>query len=366
MITLTAKISMGATGKLNGISCKVQGEKAQGNNISSEITSVLEQKRKALNPYIIGASKVGDGSTFLQNVDYYIGKEQSGTNGKFENEYIIEVSGENIDTLTIAFDTTNKRHPHYIDVNDTRYYDDDAIYTIKDLGGVGYVKITIDNWNSPQFPLVITGVYVNIDIVINRRNLISLNGSIMSRSNLKLPSYGIISNSGNLKFVDTNGEIKDYAENLMLTSDQKVQIFLNDTITKREEQIAIYETREWDYDNDNRTVSVSLKDDLEEWQDIQVDGFDYDPRDPYKIVAHGQMTNLYVWLWHRTPPKYNMIAWDKLDQQTKDIMLTTLMKYPLLKSGSLWQQWTKICEVCGLYIYKNKDGTTVCTYKYGS
>ena len=206
----------------------------------------------------------------------------------------------------------------------------------------------------------------NIEVNIDRRNLISLNRNISSRADGSLPSYGIKSNTGNIKFTDINGEILEYAENLLLISDLKVEIFINNTLNKTNEQVGSYRTQYWDYDNDNRTVSVSLKDDLEEWQDISIDGFDYDPRNPYKVLANGSMGNLYKWLWNVTPEKYQMVEFDDLDEITKNILTSTVIKYPLLNSSTLWSQWHKLCVVCGLYIYKNNKGNTVCIHTLGS
>jgi hypothetical protein len=183
-----------------------------------------------------------------------------------------------------------------------------------------------------------------------------------------LPSYGIISNVGDVSFNDICGQIAYYAELLILGSDLKVVMMLNDTLSSKSELMAIMETQDWNYDNDNMSVSVSLKDDLVEWQDISVDGINYDPRYPNKVLTNGTMEDLYKWLQdgQRTPSKYQMLPFEELDTSTKGILTNTEIDYPLLKSGSLWEQWTKLCQVCGLYIYKNSQGETVCSYTYGS
>ena len=365
MITLTAKINLISdnNGSLNSVSSELLG-----NNISSDWQSIRGVKSQGSNPFIIGASKLGDGSTFSDKVDYFIGSQLSDDNGEFQPPCEITVNGYNIKSLTIAFDTVNNRHPNTIKIDNVEYADDDAIFTISNLSSANTHTITIDNWNAPNYPLVITGIYVEISIDIDYRNLISLNRSITYRADNKLPSYGIISNIGNLEFNDLNGEIKDYAEQLLLTSDLKVVITLNNTLADKHEQIGIFETRDWDYDNENRSVSVSLKDDLEEWQDIQVQGFSYDPRNPSAVLTERTMANLYVWLQDsaRTPSKYEMLSFSQLDEKTRTILQNTTIDYPLLESGTLWQQWQKLCEVCGLYIYKNNEGKTVCTYTYGS
>lgn len=370
MITLTARIDLisGNNGTLSGVTSNLSG-----NNISSEIGAILGSKSQGSNPFILGVSKLGGGSTFSGNVDYFIGGQPSNENGEFVTPYTLTISGTNITSLAIEFDKVNNRHPNTIKIDNVEYADDDAIFTIGNLSSANSHTVTIDNWNSPNYPLVIMGIYVEISIDINYRNLISLNRSIAYRGDNKSPSYGIISNTGNLEFNDLDGEIRDYAEQMLLTSDLKVVITLNNTLANTHEQVGIFETREWNYDNDNRSVSVSLKDDLEEWQDIQVQGFSYDPREPFKIIADGKMSNVYKWLQgqdengnYRTPEKYKMLTFEQLDEKTRTIIESTTIEYPLLENGTLWAQWQKLCQVCGLYIYKNNEGQTVCSYTYGS
>lgn len=367
MITLTARIDL--TSDNNGTLSSVTN--LQGNNISSEIGVILGSKKQLTNPFIIGASKIGDGSTFSSGVDYFIGNQLSSKSGVFSTPYTLTISGKNITRFTIEFDTLKKRHPNSIIIDGNTYSDDDAIFTISNLTSANEHIITIGNWNSPTYPLVISGIYFAVSI--DRRNLISLDSSIFDRGDIKLPSYGIISNVGNLEFNDLTGEIRDYAEQLLLTSDLKVQINLTDTLTNKSEQVAIMETESWDYDNNNRSVSVSLKDDLEEWQDIQVKGFGYDPRNAYKVLTNGTMEDLYKWLQgqdenrnYRTPLKYQMLAFEQLDTTTRNILTNTKLQYPLLENGTLWAQWQKLCQVCGLYIYKNSQGKTTCSYTLGS
>jgi hypothetical protein len=365
MITLTARIDLisGNNGTL-----KYTTMNLGGNNISSGTASILGSSVQGSNPFILGASKLGDGSTFSGKVDYFIGEQLSDNAGYFVKPYELTVSGTEITSITIEFDKINNRHPYTINIDGETYQDDDSVFTINNLAKADYHTIIIDNWNAPSYPLVITGIYINISIDINYHNLIGLNRHITYRGDTKLPSYGIISNTGNLEFNDLNGEIRDYAEQLLLTSDLKVVINLNNTLAKTHEQVGIFETRDWDYDNDNRSVSVSLKDDLEEWQDIQVQGFGYDPRNPSKILIDKSMANLYDWLQDsaRTPSKYKMLSFSQLDEKTQNILTSTTIDYPFLENGSLWEQWTKLCEVCGLYIYKNNEGNTVCSYTYGS
>jgi hypothetical protein len=343
-----------------------------GNNISADISRVLGAKKQATNPFVIGASRLGDGATLSKGVDYFIGSQRSDETGVFQSPYEIVVSGSSITALTIAFDTANNRHPNSVFIDGVENADDDSIFTIGNLASSAQHNITISNWNAPNYPLVITGIYVSVTIEVDRRSLISIDSTIFDRGDTKLPSYGIISNTGSIEFNDLNGEIRDYAEQQLLTSDLKVSIFLTNTLTKTRQQVADFETQEWDYDKDNRSVSVSLKDDLVEWQDISVEEISFDPsKNETKTFRW-----LYEHLWFLTSNRtyngiqgngnYNMLNFDELDEQTKDVLDNTYIKYPFLKSGSLWSSWEKLCVACQLHIYKNGRGIVVCRYIGGT
>ena len=455
MITLTAKINL-LSGDNNALS--LGSDNLSGNNISRDLSKVVGVKKNGSNPFIIGASKLGDGSTFSDGVDYFIGDQLSDENGNFANPYEIQIKGNIEGNLTISFDKINNRHPNKIKIKQRKvetvrlfyrsvdennsyyiseqinkiensnsieidlikddegkqltkeeidkylkfeyfveteneaylhltvsrnfnysdfyditikyniiekeYIDDDSIFTMSNLSKNEDITIKIDDWNSPKYPIVITGIYALVDIVIDRRNLISLESSIFDRSDLKLPSFGIISNTGNIEFNDLDGEIKDYAEQLLLQSGLSCEIRLNNTLVDgASELVAKMETDQWDYDNDNRVVSVSIKDDLEEWQDINVAEIPYDPR---KIESKPFSWLYEEHLWAITNPNYPMQKLSDLDEQTYKVLTTTYIQYPLLESGSLWQQWTKLCQACQLHIYKNSDGVVVCRYNGGN
>lgn len=527
MITLTAKINL-LSGDNKALS--LGSDNLSGNNISSYLSKVVGGKTKGSNPFIIGASKLGDGSTLSGKVDYFIGNQLSDNNGKFLPPYNIKIeskkSGVIFKNLTIEFDTINNRHPRivkflkeiettsekevtvkkeiveyispeiisiennndngdiivsfsvslslkdivgslkngkiifceimftytsyekdgvigeesgnykheneeitissnrlnatikysinigegenanilnascrvkvgysYTDTVQTsskdtielgEYIDDDPIFTLNLPNPYENVELTdfiirISDWNTPKYPLVITGIYSQVDIEIDYRNLISISRSIFDRSDLKLPSFGIISNMGNIEFNDTNGEIQDYAEHLLLQSGLSCEIKLNNTLVDgASETIGVFETDQWNYENDSRVVSVSIKDDLEEWQDINVPEISYDPRK----VESKPFSWLYEHLWELTSNRnsyvnangetitakgnYNMFSLVELDEDTQAVLNNTYIQYPLLESGSLWQQWTKLCQACQLHIYKNNDGVIVCRYNGGN
>lgn len=211
--------------------------------------------------------------------------------------------------------------------------------------------------------LIGSTIYVTKEF--DRRNLLSLERSIFDRSDLKLPSWGIISNVGNLEFNDNNGRFLGYANAGVLVEGMKTELYLNNTLVNgASKKVGTFYTDQWNYENDSRVVSVSLKDDLEEWQDINVAEISYDPR----VIKHEPFSWLYKRLWSVTTANgnYNMLSIDDLDIDTQAVLNNTYIQYPLLESGSLWQQWTKLCQVCQLHIYKNNDGVIVCRYNGGN
>lgn len=381
MITLTAKINL-LSGDNTALS--LGSTDLSGNNISSNLSGIVGVKKKGSNPFIIGASKLGDGSTFSDKIDYFIDNQLSDGNGNFLKPYEFTIeSSVPLTSLSFDFDKTNKRHPNSIKLispNENVFYaqDDDPLFTVAGLDSANKYIIQIDNWNTPKYPLVITGIYINVTIKIDRNNLISIDRSIFDRSDLKLPSWGIISNTGNIEFNDTDGEIRDYAEQLLLESGLKCEIKLNNTlVNKASETIGLFETDQWNYENDSKVVSVSIKDDLEEWQDINVEGISYDPRK----IEPKPFSWLYEYLWNLTSNRhykditgkdymgngsYNMFGLHELDANTYNRLTKSYIQYPLLESGTLWEQWTKLCQVCQLHIYKNNNGVIVCRYNGGN
>lgn len=350
MITLTAKINL-LSGDNSALT--LASTDLSGNNISSNLSGIVGVKKNGRNPFIIGASKLGDGSTFSDGVDYFIGDQSTDDNGNFTTPYEIEIKSVfRFSNLTISFDKANGRHPKSIYVDGVKYIDDDPIFTVTGLTEKTSHTITIYDWNKPLYPLVITGIYTEVSIDIDRRNIISISRSIFDRSDLKLPSWGIISNTGNIEFNDTDGEIRDYAEQLLLQSGLKCEIKLNNSlIDGASETIGLFETDEWDYDNDNRVVSVSLKDDLEEWQDILLE--------EYPLQNEMTMYEIYEYLVSKTPSKWELVIDKKTENRLKDITCP----YPYLESDNLWAQWQKFCDVCALYIYKNNEGKVVVQHK---
>ena len=202
------------------------------------------------------------------------------------------------------------------------------------------------------------------EIVINQRNLISLESSIFDRSDIKFPSWGIISNGGRLEFNDPFGDVKVLAEQNLLTSNQKVSIYINETLSQKNEQIGDFFTTVWDYDVNNKVASVGLRDSLEEMQNInlgEINRADWTNSSKYFTAAE-----IYFVLNENTPNHLKLLTVAQLDSFTQNLLENTYVRAFIIYSGTLWSAWTKLCELCQLQIYIDKNGNRVCKYNGGA
>lgn len=353
MIKITATINIGE----NGGTLNTVTSSQSGINVSSTLNEVIGKHEQIQRPFILGRSRLGGGNCFTKKANFYIGRIASNSNGNFSSNYVIEVSGSNIKQLTIVFNKQKGEYPRSILINGEAYYDDDPTWTIP-LTSADTHTITISNWNKPNSPFVISSIYTDLSIELDDTNLLDFERTIMDRSDIKRPSFGIISNTGSLSFIDKDGEVKDYIAQQIISSQNVISAYLVNTETNAREQIAYFNTEQWSYNNSQSLVNVSLKDDLEEWQDINVPAIDYTPTVSTPKTAEW----FYKYLYKKTPEKFKMLSFDELDSETKAVLSETTIQYPILESASLWAQWDKLCQLCFLQIYKRNDGRTVCKY----
>lgn len=353
MITLTAKLSL-LDGQLGVISsASINNGKS---NVSSQIGAVIGSKKQGGKPFIIGTNKIGDNRTYEKSVPYYIGNVSCNSNNVFDTPYVITVNGNNIVSLTINFDNVNNQYPTSIIIDGTVYQVNSASITINNLQVLDTHIITINNWNTANYPLTILGLYIDIEILINNKNMTNVERTIIDRSDIKLPSWGIITNGGDIEFNDLGGVIKYYIEQQILEDNIITNIAINNTsITNKKEQLGAFNASKWEYNNSNSIVKVELKDNLLEWQNILLDG----------MPLQNEMTMLQIcdYLKSKTPNKW---TFKELDGETQSILQNTICKYPYLESGSLWNEWNKLCEVCALYVYKNNQDNIVISYEFRS
>lgn len=351
MITLTARIEiLNSDGTISNGSINIPNLSDSG-----DFSDIVGDKKSGSKPFILGVSSLGGGDVFSKTVEYYIGSINSNNNGIFSTAYSITINGTDITSLTFEFDTISYQFPTSIQIDGVTYQNNSTIFTVNDLQSENSHIIIINNWNTPNYPLRLQGIYSEISIKVDNRNMINIERSIFDRSDIKFPSWGIIANSGNIDFNDLNGEVKDYIEQQLLKSDLAVYFEITNTLVQnKKEQVGKFATDKWNYDNNNRVISVSLKDDLLKWQDILVTEM--------QLQEEITMKQLYDYLVSLSIG----YEFEPLDLDTLSILTSTICEYPYLKSGSLWNEWTKLCVTCCLYVYKNNNNSVVTSSEFGS
>lgn len=175
---------------------------------------------------------------------------------------------------------------------------------------------------------------------LNNRNLISFDISSFEKSKIDLPSFGVVSNSASVSFNDYDRTVYNYIKLNYLKSNLTVTPYLTNLITKAKEPKGVWLTDKWEYDNNTNEVSVTLKDDLLEWQNISVGN--------QWLVGSKNMYEILELIQSFTPSKFEF----EIDNDTKTYLQNITCNYPYLQNGSLWSQYDKLCQVCGLSIYK--------------
>lgn len=356
MLRITAKINIGdGGGDLQNVTSTIAGI-----NGSSTIGEVIGHHTQIQKPFIFGRSRLGGGQCYTKKANFFIGSISSDMFGNFQSNYIIDISGSNITQLTIVFNKQKGEYPKSIKVDGEDFADDDPQWTIP-LTSANTHKIIISNWNKPYSPMVISSIYTDLSIDIDDTNLLDFDSTIMSRDNYITPSFGIISNSGSLSFIDKDGEVADLIAQRIVNSNNVISLYLENTANGAREQVAYMNTQKWDYSTQQSIADITIKDDLEELQEIQIPAINYTPT----ISTSQNAQWLYEHLYAQTPAKFKMLSYQELDLDTKMILVDTVIEYPMLEADNLWAQWNKLCQLCRLNIYKNNKGRTICKYSGG-
>ncbi len=357
MITVTARINISENG---GTISSVSGTNFVGDNASSELRSVLGRKNtNTASPFVLGGTRLGTGGKFVSKVPYFTSKQLSDKGRVFRKTYTITISGSNIEHAIIVFDKDNDGHPQRVLVDGVAYDDDDAQFELIFDKASDTHTVRIYNWNKPHSPLIITSIYADINIDIDRHNLISFDRQIIDRESIEYPSYGIISNSASITFSDKNQQVLDLIQQKILHSGLSVSLALNNTSSGVKEPLAFTQIRTLSYDNDNRQVNLTLKDNLENLQEFNTEPINYD----FDNQGAKSFSALYDYLYKITVKNgFDMQSFEELDVETRFVLNHTTINYYLFEGGSLWDSWQKLCEALNLHIYVNENGKIICKY----
>lgn len=357
MITLTARIQLGGEGGSISNASIV----AEQTNYSADIQEVVgKHTQDKVIPFILYTSKLGSGAVYVDKLNYWVSSQLTDANNTFAQPITLKIIGKDIELAIIEFDTINNGFPPYVVVDNTDIiYTQDPRVEILFKNKANTHTIEFSTWNKPNSPAIISSIYADLSVDINRSNLLSYSGGIGDRTDIKFPKYGLLSNSGRISFNDENRETYELIVQQIIKASNKIDVYINNTDTDFQEKVATFVTAEWDYDNDNREVNVQLKDLLEYWQEITVKGINYVPT----ISEAKTLKEIYEYLYSISPTTiYKLLSFEELDSETQEILETTTIQYPILDDDTLWNEWAKLCEVSMAHMYIDKDGNIVFKY----
>ena len=151
-----------------------------------------------------------------------------------------------------------------------------------------------------------------------------------------------------MSFKDNSSRFFNYANAGLLTEGIEIKIFLENTIKKTKKQVGQYYTTNWDYDNDNRSVTVSFKDKLENLQDRNSTEIDVSTDEAPQNIFY----RIYDVL-HK-PSDIKIVFDSKVQSIMNKTESTTLYK----NESNIWSDLNKISEICGFHIYNDFYGNT--------
>lgn len=355
MIKLFAEIELlsGNNNKYNTAICNINGIEN-----SAEISEILGKSVSAVNPFIIGEDFYN--RTLEQKLQYFHGSIYSNDYGLFEKSYEIEfTTNDFIDTFFISFDTYNRAYPKQIELHAEvdgvmtfigNFKDDDVQWEFKLAKSTKRVKFKVYEWSMPNKPFVVTGIYSDLKLTLDYTKITDISCGIVTQAEFVKPSYGIVSNSGTISFNDFYNEISDYIELGLLKEGALVNIWIeNSLIPSQKYKVSEMYTDKWTYDEENKTVTVTLVDGLEKLQEISFEGIAYYPRTS-KTMNYGA---IYRILKRRTED-VGMVV--KISEDVMRYIAYMANFHPYMNSCSLWDAWRQFAEATKTHIYKNANG----------
>lgn len=349
MITLTAEIKIHDGGEpIKNVSIT-----PSNNNISSDISSVLGVEKKAIRPFLVSSSGIDVMETVENRVDYFIGSVVSSSTKQFSTPYILTTNGS-CEEITIVFDEANIQYPTSITVDGTiyEYERNDCKYVVKVGTTESTHTIVIDNWSVANEPLVITGIYSSLSYVADYSSLTDIEGQHKDRANTSMPSYGIYSNSGSMSVNDAKGILKNYIESRIIKQGMPLTITLEDTLSGLKQVVGQYITTDWDYDYINKVATCTIKDNLEELQNINLNVV------PYQSFVGSTGKDLYNMMKSQTPSRFKFVSYDNLNDATKQKLEKLKLANLYIDGSSTWARWSDFCLAMQSHIYSDYNGNT--------
>lgn len=355
-----AKFHIGDFGSITSVTASdyAQTSAFQGGDYEGSPISV--EKQTGINSYILDFSELNSGAVYKDTYNGLISGEAyfSGDwySSKYDDyptlqNYKITINGSGIKCITINFDkyagvyATRIGIPFSIDgfmykTNDSYSF----TLFLPENSSYENLPLEIQALNKPNVPVMITSIVVKNDVTITSQDtLYEVKRGSQSTNDFERPSYGIATQYGNVSFVDTEDMYFKKLAELDLLHDIGLELFINDN------KIGTYlASDDWNYNVYNNKIDVEIgSKNLVKLQNKNIETMVF-PRD---ITALSFLNNI---ISKFTDEK---LVFDL--SGVEDYLKKIKIGFPYFKSGSLWEQLNKFCNMAQLRMYDTPDGTIV-------
>ena len=206
----------------------------------------------------------------------------------------------------------------------------------------------------------------NNEIELSGKQIVAFDGTLADRADFEMPTWGVISNGGSIKFLDRDNAIKNKASAITTSYKPKIYVSLYNTLTKANQQIGEYFVEDWDYNINSIEVSATLTDGLQEMQDVTIGSLAYD------LSRNGNTADSATVAYNHLQKQavdngFNLIAIDSpnFDTATREHLNKISIPILYIEKSTLWRALNDFGIAFQLHFYKNPQGTIVCVYKEG-
>jgi hypothetical protein len=212
---------------------------------------------------------------------------------------------------------------------------------------------------------------------IDYGNIISASSNSKDRTDMIMPSYGIISNDATLEIKvaeETLHIIHHIADNM---DNVRVCLYIKDTITSAEEKISTKYVSAVNYDRAKKVATITMVDNLQKLQDIKIvksePSLINNPTDyGGDVDSEAELTTLpkkflrYFTNYNVDTGKWEVNNGLVMSENTMAHLKNCVAALYYITQDNQWRHYDELAKALMLHIYADADGNTVIDYQEGA
>lgn len=179
-----------------------------------------------------------------------------------EADLTVTIQGTNITFLAINFDELAQEWATKMEINGEKRTNIAGLYTEVFSTPQTVITLKILEWNKPNCLPKLTRINTALTLYYGSAHISNLYCSDMMKANERDISYGVVSQYGQIEFIDEAEDLLDLSYFGLLKENLPVEIYLNNGLYGK------YLTGEWDYDYSSNIAKVELVDEVLKWDNI--------------------------------------------------------------------------------------------------